>query len=108
MRGRKQAKASVGSEPADAIKRACEGRRVSMAPGISAFMAPRAGEPRVEAGAAEKRGSIDTRGGRRRATAAVIARPEDIRDAGEGYKENIPENFRGGGRHEGAGQAARR
>ena len=90
-----QVKVSVQPEIAEAFKRKCQAKGVSMASEISRFMS---GENR-------KPDSCSTRQRRRKALVSIIVQLEEICDAEKRYWENIPINLQNGERYEAAEQA---
>ena len=87
----KQVKVSVSQDIADAFKKMCVAKNVSMASVITEFMAD------FSKTAANKNESKDyaTRRKRRIALNAVINQLEQIKNREEQYRDNIPENLQG-------------
>jgi hypothetical protein len=98
-----QIKVSVPPEIAAAFKAACAADGVSMACDLSAYMAGR-GES-VPAGKRPKPNPTETRPNRRKLTVTLIRTLEQMRDAEETYRDNIPENLQGSARYEAAEQS---
>jgi hypothetical protein len=101
----KQVKISVDPAVAAAFKIACSAAGVSMASELSRFMRSRAGELESMPARDAALDRVSTRGLRRKAVKAVIARLERIRDAEESYCGRIPENLAQGSAFEAAEQA---
>jgi phage portal protein BeeE len=94
----KQLKISVDPAIADAFKTTCISDGISMTSALSAFMQSAIGENKNFTQAQSKQ--FSTRGKRRTATLNVLSTLSEIRDAEEAYRDNIPENLRGGVRYE--------
>jgi hypothetical protein len=94
----KQVKGAVEPGTASAFKDACEKAGQSMASVLSSFMmeysATTADKPTAS--------PLSTRRKCRDAVKRLIVRMEEIRDAEERSKENIPENLHGAGAYEAA------
>ena len=90
-----QVKVSVQPEIAEAFKRKCQGKGVSMASEISQFMGKTIKKP----------DSSSTRQRRRKALASLILQLEEICDAEKQYWDNIPINMQNGERYEAAEHA---
>jgi len=99
----KQINIAVRPELADAFKAACEQAKTPMREALIALMTQYCAAPSVMKEQKDK-GYI-TRRSRRKATAAIIAQLEGIRDAEEDYKQNIPANLQNSSRYESAEQA---
>jgi len=93
-----QVKVAVEPGTASAFKTACEQEGRSMASVLSEFMAEY-GAATVDKPATDP---LSTRRKRREAVKGLIVSMEQIRDAEERSKENIPENLRGAGAYEAA------
>ena len=91
-----QVKVSVQPEIAEAFKKKCQAKGVSMASEIARFMS----------GEIKKADTCSTRGRRRKALVSVIAQLEKICDAETQYWHKIPINLQSGDAYESAEQAA--
>ena len=98
-----QLKIWVEQDTAAAFKAACAAVDISMSGEISRFMAERAKIIKQSQNKIEKK--IENRGGRRNEVKAIIQKLEEIRDAEDNYKQNIPVNLTGGPAYEAAEQA---
>ena len=97
-----QLKIWVDKEAVAAFKAACKVAGVSMSGEVSRFIAEQIDKKQAN----RQTGPIlSTRRDRRKETNAVIQRLEDIRDAEDAYKWNIPENLQGGTAYDSAEQA---
>jgi hypothetical protein len=97
----RQLKVSIERELAETFKASCSSRGVSMASEISRLM-------REVSGAASPMiapYSTSTRRNRRDSVAKIIKCLRPIADAEENYKENIPENLKGGTAYDSAASA---
>jgi len=90
-----QIKVSLQPEIAEAFKRKCQAKGVSMASEISRFMDKTIKKP----------DSCSTRQKRRKALVSLILQLEEICDAEKQYWDNIPINLQNGERYEAAEQA---
>ena len=99
----KQINIAVRPELADAFRAACEQAKTPMRETLIAFMTHYCMAPPALKDQKDK-GYI-TRSSRRKATAAIIAQLERIRDAEEQYKQNIPSNLKNSSRYESAEHA---
>jgi hypothetical protein len=90
-----QVKISVQPEIAEAFKRKCQARGVSMTSELSRFMGKTIMKP----------DSCSTRQKRRKALGSIILQLEEICDAEKRYWDNIPANLQNGERYEAAEQA---
>jgi hypothetical protein len=90
----RQFKVSIERDLAETFKTSCAARGVSMASEISRFMREVSGVPLPSAVVIPD--SISTRRNRRNAVAKIAACLRTIADAEDNYKENIPDNLKGG------------
>jgi len=91
-----QIKVQVKPETASAFKAACAASGTSMASELSAFMEEFASPPQ----GALPLVKVKTLGNRRKAMSLVYRLLTEIRDAEEGFLENMPENLQGSSRYE--------
>lgn len=94
-------KVSVDSELAEGFKLVCAAEGVSMTDEISRFMEARTGVRRY----GQNPGRISTRRRRRKAVRDIIIFLHSVADAEETYRDNIPENLRGGDAFDAAEEA---
>jgi hypothetical protein len=99
----RQVKIWVNQSTADAFKAACAKSGVSMSSELSRFMAERSNT--LELLCEKNLSRIGCRGGRRKETASIISRLEQILDAEECYCSNIPESLQSGPAYDAASQA---
>ena len=85
-----QIKVSVNPEIASAFKATCKAAGVSMASTISAFMES---YPSIPVKRVSPTIILTTRQHRRKALKQLIGTLEEIRDAEETYRDNIPDNL---------------
>lgn len=86
-----QVKISIDHEIAAAFKKACAVSKVSMASVLSDYMARYGDMP------ANKKAVLDlsTRRRRRNEVRAIVKRLEQVREAEECYRDNVPDNLQG-------------
>jgi len=99
----KQINIAVRPELAAAFRAACEQTKTPMREALITLMTQYCMAP--PAIKEQKDKGYNTRGSRRKATAAIIAQLERIKDAEEDYKQNIPSNLQNSSRYESAEQA---
>jgi hypothetical protein len=100
----RQLKISIERDLAEMFKTSCEARGISMASEISRFIREVSGTslPSTPMVISD---STSTRRHRRGAAVKIAACLRAIADAEEGYKENIPENLKGGAAYDAAASA---
>lgn len=87
-----QIKVSVSREIASTFKAACEAANVSMASRLSQFMADYSA---ITVKNKPPSDTVATRRQRRNTVSSLIRQMEQVRDAEERYRDNIPENLQG-------------
>jgi ribonuclease D len=99
----KQINIAVRPELAEAFRTACEQAHTPMREVFITLMTEYCAKPAAPKKQEDK--SYTVRSKRRKATAAIIKHLASIRDAEEGYMQNMPANLRNSSRYESAEQA---
>ena len=99
----KQMNIAVRPELSEDFRKACEQNQIPMREVLTVFMAAYSTAPSLPK--SPKGPSYNERRKRRKAVADILAQLEEIRNAEENYKENIPENFKTSSRYESAEHA---